>query len=730
MAYLRTDYAAIKPMKLLPRLRKKLQDNLSLSTRLFLKIIWADSVRALSALSGGAKYLRSARPPDVPQGPPSGTPADLVSAARRLADEITRVHYDESVVKTSIIIPVFNKAAFTLECLRSLIREVELKEAEVIVVDDASTDETLLVLAELPTMVRVVQATQNLGFGEACNLGATVARGKYLVFLNNDTAVLSGWLRPLIETIEGDATVGAVGSMLMYVDGSIQEAGGVIWRDGQAYHYGWGESPDDYRFNFAREVDYCSAASLLIRKDVFDQLRGFDSLFAPAYYEDVDLCFGVRSLGYKVIYQPMSRLVHYESVTLRAHVNTSIVQMQTNNRAKFVAKWATVLEREHLPQNPKDIIRASNRKRDCKCVIVFDERVPSPDRDAGSLRMLIILKTLARCCHVIFVPFNRPQSIDYERALWKEGIETANAVDYRRLIKRRNARVAILIRPTMAEVFSRRIRRANPQTRIIFDTVDIGFIRLQREYRLTGDKKAAAAARHYKKLETRLAKSCDQVWCVTAEDQKALAREAPQARFAIIPTIHPLQDRGKSFAERQGLLFIGNYLHRPNLDAIHYFMREIYPLVRKAIPEIKVSIVGDNTPPKFESYASEHVTIAGYVPDVDPIFRTSRIFIAPLRFGSGMKGKIGQALSYGLPVVTTSVGAEGMELENEHNVLIADDVNGFAESVIRLYQDAALWQRLSDNGCRHIASNFTPEIVEAKIRSALEAVGGIKAAAD
>src|SRR6185295_2271375 len=162
---------------------------------------------------------------------------------------------------------------------------------------------------------------------------------------------------------------------------------------------------------------------------------------------------GVRSLGFKVIYQPASRLVHFEGVTAGSDTTKGFKKYQVTNRAKFVEKWRAVLDREHLPQDLKHITAASDRNRDRPRVIVFDERVPSPDRDAGSLRMFLILKTLAAWCHVTFVPFNRPQSLDYERALWHEGIETAGAVDYRRLLKHENVTAAIVSRPSMAEVF-------------------------------------------------------------------------------------------------------------------------------------------------------------------------------------------------------------------------------------------------------------------------------------
>lgn len=725
-------------MPTFPRLRKKLQDNLSLSTKLSLKVAIAESAKLARVLLsaplnffyrvGGAVAARGIPVPQTWQSkvhrfdPPSLSRADLVSAAQKIAAAASTNQRALASVKTSIIIPVFNRAAFTWQCLTSLLSENDLNETEIIVVDNASTDETAELLTAIGNVIRVVTNKENKGFVDACNQGAAAAHGKYLVFLNNDTKVLPGWLKYLIETAESDESAGAIGSMLLYPDGSIQEAGAIVWKNGEAHHYGWNQSPDDHRFNFAREVDYCSAASLLIRKEIFERLEGFDRRFAPAYYEDVDLCFGVRSLGYKVIYQPMSRVVHYEGVTAGRDIKGGAKHFQVANREKFVEKWRAVLEPEHFERDLKPLVDAANRNHAQPRIVVFDERVPSPDRDAGSARMFLILKTLANWSHVVFVPFNRPQDVAYEAALWKARIETGRIEDYRSLVKKKNALVTILSRPSVAGALLPSLKRIAPRIKTIFDTVDINFVRLEREYQLTGDKQFARAARQHKKLETRLARECDLVWCVTKDDQEALAAEAPGARFEIVPTIHPLQDRGPGFAERQGLVFIGNFLHRPNTDAVHYFMREIYPQVREQIPNLRVFIVGDHAPPELQHYASDDVKLTGYVADVDSFFHNCRAMIAPLRFGSGMKGKIGQALSYGLPVVTTSIGAEGMGVENGREVMIADDSEGFAAAVIRLYEDAALWQKLSDNGYNHIARYFTPEVVTETVRQSIRSL--------
>jgi GT2 family glycosyltransferase len=711
----------------LPRLKKKLQDNLSLSSKLILRTAFAnlekmaylfpeilfkfiDSVVAVVAPNRlGKRY--SPKPPELPAGDPV--------AVAGLLYQNTRPIECRANVKTSIVIPVFNKAAFTLQCIHSLLSEVPLNETEIIVVNNASVDETARTLSALGDLVRVIHNEENLGFVDACNQGAAIARGKYLVFLNNDTKVLPGWLQNLLATIEVSALVGAVGSMLLYPEGTIQEAGAIVWQSGEAYHYGWNGSPADHRFNFAREVDYCSAASLLIRKEIFERLAGFDRRFAPAYYEDVDLCFGVRSLGYKLIYQPASRLVHYEGVTARSDVLKGLKHFQTVNREKFVAKWHEVLERESLPKNLKQLRQASSRKRDWPLIVVFDERVPSPDRDAGSLRMFLILKTLAEWCQVVFVPFNRPQSADYESALWKEGIETADAVDYRRLLRDKQVVAAIISRPSMAGVFIHRIRRVNPRVKIIFDTVDLHFVRFQREYEINGDPKARMNAERYRKLERDFARASDLVWCASAEDKEVMMREVPERQIALVPTIHELRESGKTFAAREDLLFIGNLAHRPNEDAVLFFMKEVYPQIRELLPNVRLDIIGDNPSPAIAAYDSDDARVRGYVPDVEPYLRERRVFVAPLRFGAGIKGKVGEAMAHGIPVVTTSIGAEGFGLTHRLDVMIADDPQFFANAVAELYSQQELWETIARNALIRIQENFTPEVVAKTINNSL-----------
>ncbi|MDT5271767.1 MAG: hypothetical protein QOH49_3953 [Acidobacteriota bacterium] len=708
-------------------MKERLREKLSLSSKLRLKravfapVVWCLRIAArvynfAERVAGSAEAhgvdLRRAFDVKQRPGPPQAQAwgaSDFLFLARATSEGSDGLD-PERPVTTSVIIPVFNKVEFTFQCLRSLLREVNFDETEVIVVDNASTDRTRELLAHFQGFVRVIENEENRGFVDACNQGAESARGRYLVFLNNDTVVLPGWLPSLVETIERDARAGAVGSLFLYPDGRIQEAGSIIWSNGETFKYGRGKTPEDHRFTFAREVDYCSGASLLIRRELFERLGGFDRRYAPAYYEDTDICMGVRSLGLKVIYQPASRLYHFEGGTAGTDIRTGFRRYQVINSDKFCDKWRDVLAREHHPENPARAESAANRRWGCQ-VAVIDDRIPTPDRDAGSLRMLNILRALSEWCHPVFITTSKPVWPEYEKLLWKEGVETASALDLGRLLKTRRFRAAVVSRPEVAEGVLWTLRRADPRVKVIFDTVDLHFVRLARESELTGDPALAREAKQYREVETRLARASDLVWFASSTDLDVMGREAPGVPSVVIPTIHRPHARGLPFAEREHLLFVGNFRHRPNEDGVRFFVREVLPKVRAELPGVELILVGDGAPQEFSRLAAEGVRLLGYVPDVDPLFARSRVFVAPIRFGAGIKGKIGEALAYAIPLVTTTVGAEGMSLRDGEEALIADTAEGFAAAVVRLYRDAELWSRLASNAHPHVERHFSPRIV-------------------
>lgn len=236
--------------------------------------------------------------------------------------------------KVSIIIPVYNQYSFTMKCLRSIKENTKLENYEIILTDDCSTDETRNI-ENCVENVTVFHNSQNKGFLKNCNYAVERAKGEYIYLLNNDTQLLPLAIDKLVEILDSDETIGAAGSKLIYPDGKLQVAGSNISKNACIISIGHLENPLDEKYNEIKEVDYCCGASLMIRKELWQMLGGFDEYFAPAYFEETDLCMRIKKQGYKVIYQPLSEVVHYTSQTY----SEKGLELLKINQKKFKKKW-------------------------------------------------------------------------------------------------------------------------------------------------------------------------------------------------------------------------------------------------------------------------------------------------------------------------------------------------------------------------------------------------------
>lgn len=629
--------------------------------------------------------------------------------------------------KVSIIIPVFNKWVYTYNCLRSVAQNTEGVPYEVIIVDNASQDETRSWLNRIKG-IRVIRNTENEGFVAACNKGSQAAHGEYLVFLNNDVIVKPGWLSELIRTFESDAHIGVVGAKLLYPDGSLQEAGGIIWRDGTGWNYGRGDRPDKPDYNFLREVDYCSGACLAVKREVFEALGGFDVRYQPAYYEDSDLCFAARNLGFKVVYQPKAEVIHFEGVTAGRDESRGIKAFQAVNRPKFVEKWREVLQECHWPSQPGLVWRARRHGKRPE-VLMVDHYVPEWDKDSGSFYMRQMIQLFSELgWNITFYPDNLVALQPYTAELQQLGVEVVyGPTNFETFLKERANQfdLALLRRPDFSYNKIDLIRRFSPNTRIIYDTADLHFVREERRAAIEGSQEARLASERYKAMELYLAKTADVTFVVTEEERQHLLRLDPTLNVVVIPNIHPVPERNiAAFEERSGLLFLGSYLHPPNVDGVKWFVAEIWPLIRRELPEVEFYVVGSNVPEDVKRLEKvSGVRVIGWVPDVVPWFDKCRVFVSPLRYGAGMKGKIGHAMSYGLPVVTTTIGAEGIGLTDGETALIRDDPEGFAQAVVELYCSRDLWVKVSQKSIEHIEKNYSPRAVLSRLSSVLQRLG-------
>jgi GT2 family glycosyltransferase/glycosyltransferase involved in cell wall biosynthesis len=618
----------------------------------------------------------------------------------------------------SIIIPVFNQKLHTFNCLKSVLENTVGADYEVIVVDDASTDDSVAMLSEIDNL-KIVRNRVNSGFLNACHVGARHATGRYLLFLNNDTQVRRGWLAALADVMENDASVGLVGAKLIYPDGRLQEAGGIIWKDASGCNYGRGDDPEKSEYGFVREVDYCSGACIMVRRELWERFGGFDARYAPAYYEDTDLAFTLREAGYKIVYQPAAEVIHHEGVSNGTELSEGVKKFQAINREKFRTKWSRVLAENHTDANCELLLARQRGQR--KRVLVIDHQVPAHDRDSGSQRMYQMLRLLTEMGWLAtFLPADMARREPYTTELQQMGIEVLYWPCRRwKFISKLAPYLDLVIvsRPAPGKKYLGRLRKLAPRAKFIYDTVDLYFLRESRRADLEKSTIRQETAKKYKWLEFSLAAQSDATFVVSPVEKEVLLEHSPALNVHVIPNIHGVASDVKPFAGRKDLLFVGAFQHPPNADGICYFVREVFPLVLRNLPGVKLYIVGSDPTPSVKALVNSNVIVTGWVKDIGVFFESARVFVAPLRYGAGVKGKIGQSLAYGLPVVTTSIGAEGMSLVEGRDVLIGDTPEQFAKHVVQVYSDQLLWQDLSQSSMEYIESRCTPGIVKMKLET-------------
>jgi GT2 family glycosyltransferase/glycosyltransferase involved in cell wall biosynthesis len=630
---------------------------------------------------------------------------------------------DSRPPKVSVIVPVYNKLLYTLACLDSIARHLPDVPIEVLVVDDASSDDTAAVLGAR-TDIRYLRNPENLGFIGSCNRGAAEARGEFLCFLNNDTQVMSGWLDAMTRTLETEPGAGLVGAKLIYPNGTLQEAGGIVWADGSGWNWGRGGDPQAPEFNFLRDADYCSGACILIRAGLFNELGGFDPCYVPAYYEDTDLAFKVRDRSLRVLYQPLARVIHYEGISCGTDVGSGIKAYQEKNRATFAARWREALAAHGSPETGAPRL-AADRRPIRRCLII-DACTPTPDQDSGSQDMYHLMRLfLALGYRISFIPesnllyFGR-----YTESLQGMGVECLyqpfiSSVES--FLSQRGGEfdLVMLVRGPNAVRHIDAVRRYCPQAKIVFNTVDLHFLREERRALLESGRAKSGAAAEMRRMEFEVMNKSHLTLVVSEVERELLGREAPGVDVAVLPLIRDFAPCATGYAERSGIVFVGGFRHPPNVDAVHYFCREIWPQVRAELPDAAFSIIGSHMPSEVEALAGDGVKVLGFVPDLAPVMERCRLSVAPLRYGAGLKGKVAESLGFGTPCVATSAAVEGMGLADGEQVLVADTPQAFAEAVIRLYRDPAMWERLSQAGFEAVRARFGLEAARRRLEEIL-----------
>jgi len=628
----------------------------------------------------------------------------------------------------SIIIPAFNKAEFSAACLKSIATKLSSNGPtfEIVLVDNGSTDDTIK-LKSIENLV-YVQNKENLGFVGGCNSGFVKAKGKYVIFLNNDAEVTEAWLTTLYDTIEKDPSIGLVGSKIIYPNGVLQEAGGIIFKDANGLNYGKFDQAESYQYNYVRDVDYCSGASIIIRRDLMEKFGGFDTLYQPAYYEDTDLSFKVRREGLRVVYQPLSVIYHIEGGTAGTNTNTGFKKFQVINKEKFSKRWRETLESSHVAEQDHYLGRDRSGN---KLALIIEEAVPTPDKDSGSVRMVAMIKSLQSLGYkVTFWPNNLTKLSPYTDNLQQMGVEVVYGnIDFMQFSRLYGHAydLVIMSRPEICARYINICKTLYTNAKLVYDTVDLHYVRLARqaEIEVANAEQLNEQSKWYELLEKGLMQRVDATIVVSNKEVELLQSEGVAGTIAVISNIHSIKEGAYKvgFDNRRDIVFVGNYAHLPNRDAIRWFMSDIFPNVNKKLPDVNLIVVGANLPDDLaKELKQKNINLRGFVSDTElaTILTSARVFIAPLRYGAGVKGKIGQAVEYGLPVVTTDIGSEGMHLKHEVSCLEANKAEDFAKSITRLYADKSLWNKLRKNAKESLADHFSISVATKSLEKLLK----------
>ncbi len=616
--------------------------------------------------------------------------------------------YDNPVV--SIIIPVHNKFELTYHCIASLILAGNKTPFEVIVVDDLSSDLTTDI-AEYCKNVTVVKNKINKGFLRSSNAGAETAKGDYLLFLNNDTEVTDSWLDALMDIFTRFTNVGIAGSKLIYPNGALQEAGGIIWGSGKPWNYGNQQNAADPKFNYVRQADYLSGAAVMIARPVWDAIEGFSDEYAPAYYEDVDLAFKVRAAGFKTYYCPASTVIHFEGMSNGKEVTSGIKKFQSINAPRFRSKWRHCYR--HNGVEAQNVDFQKDRNVDFR-VLMVDCSTPKSDQDAGGYAASQEIKLMQELgCKVTFAPNNMAHMGKYTYELQNSGVECVYAPFYSsigELLKSRGMEFDLIyiIRYDIAEEIMQCIKEFS-RAKVILNNCDLHFLR---------EIRAALAANNTdmqgpidtRDRELAVMNQVDAVLSYNDVEHSVIAsHNLNDANIFKCPWLLQPKLSEVPFGDRNDIAFLGGFNHTPNIEAIHYFVENVMPLLRVSMPDVKLRVYGSKVTPEIQALESDDVIIEGFVESLSTVFDSCRVFIAPLLSGAGIKGKVLESIAYGVPSVLSPIAIEATGLVDGTSALVAHSEQDWVEHIDRLYNDEALWNSMSASSHALVKTHYSFE---------------------
>ena len=605
----------------------------------------------------------------------------------------------------SVIVVLHDNFALSMLALGSL-RANSPGGIELLLVDSGSSDETRFITRYVRG-ARLLRFESNIGFVQACNAALMGVTAPAVLFLNNDLELAPGAVDAALRRLESDERIGAVGAKVIRLHGKLQEAGSIIWRDGTTLGYMCDASPLAPEANFVRDVDFCSAVFLMVRAAVVQRLEGFAEAFAPAYYEDADLCARIAQAGMRVVYDPSVVIHHYEYGTA---ANLRAMKLQTTKaRQTFIGRNPAFLRDRYIADPRVQVFARSSNTRQRR-ILVIEDVVPLRVLGSGFVRTNDLIRVMASLgFHVTVFPiFGGRFDVASIYADLPDTVEVMHDRSLEDLAGFLEARE--LYYETIWVVRTHNINRTRPvleryalgkgrPPRIILDTEAIGAFREEARFMLnpldgTFDLDTAITR------EFSNASFCQSIVAV-GEREAAALRGLGFNDVSVIGHARDPDPTMLPFAERSGMLFIGaiHEMGSPNYDSLCWFVDEVLPLVEQELGwETRLTIAGYIAEQVTLDRFCDHprITLRGPVAETRPLYDAHRVFVAPTRFAAGTPYKVYEAASFGLPVVASTLLRSQLGWVSEREVLSADvsDPALFASHIIRLHRDPVLWQNV------------------------------------
>ena len=618
----------------------------------------------------------------------------------------------------SIIVVLNNKAHLSYACLHQIATASQSgPRIELIIADSGSTDETSDLLSRVDG-ASVMRCEENIGFIRSVNKASEICVADYIVLLNNDATLQERALDFALETIRQNPKIAAVGGRIVLPSGVLQEAGCILWSDGSTAGYGRGHSAVDGAFMFRRSVAFSSGVFLMVRRDLFVALDGLDDRFAPAYYEDVDLCVRLRQAGFRVVDDPRAVVLHYEFGSATSRATSS--SLQETNRVVFVGK-----HREFLigcPARGVDtVLEARSVDEAGKRILFLDDHVPHPELGVGYPRARAMLHALRDGGNnVTFVPLETPRddwpSIRRTIPLEVEVMLDVPPAGLRSFLASRLGYYDLIfvsrpnnMRSLLSALEGMPSKACNAS--ILYDAEASWATREILRRAVDGVPMSSSEQATLLEDEIGLARAASHVTAVS-EQEAAIFSSGGCHSVSVVSYGPTLAPTSKPHADRKDILFVGALDDdpSPNADALTWLVEQVLPVIRRAMtPSPRLVVAGRCAIPRLRAMEGPDVAFLGKVDNLDPVYDAARVFIAPHRYAAGIPIKVLDAAARGVPCVVSDLLATQLGWRHGLEVLSASTAADYVRSVMQLYLDEVAWATIRNGALRAIERTHTPE---------------------